>query len=72
MLCVRALIVELLRESVDVSKRTISHLSQFYSLFCELTMKNGSSPDRVGKFRMISDRLKHASENLQAHVLLIM
>jgi dihydrodipicolinate synthase/N-acetylneuraminate lyase len=31
-----------------------------------------SSPSRVGKFRMISDRLKHAGENLQAQVFLIM
>jgi phosphoenolpyruvate-protein kinase (PTS system EI component) len=31
-----------------------------------------SSPYRVGKFRVISDRLKHAGENLQAQVFLIM
>jgi hypothetical protein len=30
-----------------------------------------SSPSRVGKFRMILDRLKHAGENLQSQVFFI-
>ena len=36
-----------------------------------MVLYSGSSPWRVGDFCLISDRIQHAGENFQAHVLLV-